>query len=609
MSEPSASPIKARRSFGGTEIPAEAQGPALSWQDRRAVEITKELAGAEDRLTEITGLPLDPYFAAPKMTWLRRRTGDGDVITTVDAWLNHRLDRRLRHRRGHRVSDDAARSRSCGLVRGSVRSVRHSTSRISPPCVDCDAVVGETDAFGPTLPVAGLVVDQQAALFAESCFGIGEAKCTYGTGAFILATAGEEAVRSRARLAACVAWKLGGRTTYCLDGQVYTAASVVTWLEQLGMIAEAAELDRLGPERDRGVIFVPALAGLAAPFWEPEARGAGSVSRWRPIARTSFGPSPGASRPRSPRLAHAIGDDLGRPLERLRVDGGLSRSSVLMQAQADLLQAPVERYPSADATALGAAALARLGVGAADTPAGAVGAWTPAATFEPAIEADRAEERLARWHRAAEAMADLARRRALIERVLDHDVVVVGAGVVGAAIARELSRFQLRCVVIEAKPDVGAGTSKANTALLHTGFDAKPGTLESRLVRRGYGLLRAYAAQVGIAYGADRRAARGLERRAAARVPRHRGRARAPTGTTGSHRSAVAELARREPHLGPGALGALEVPDEAIICPFTIPLAYATEAVLGGCELRLGDVGDRDRAARPRWVPSANEPR
>jgi glycerol-3-phosphate dehydrogenase len=175
----------------------------------------------------------------------------------------------------------------------------------------------------------------------------------------------------------------------------------------------------------------------------------------------------------------------------------------------------------------------------------------------------------------------------LTERSFDRDVVVVGAGVVGAAIARELSRFQLRCALIEAKPDVGAGTSKANTALLHTGFDAKPGTLESRLVRRGHELLGAYAAQVGIP----------LERTGALLVAWNAEQLREfpviveRSRANGYERIApvdVDELYRREPHLGPGALGALEVPDEAIICPFTTPLAYATEAVLAGCELRLG---------------------
>jgi glycerol-3-phosphate dehydrogenase len=168
----------------------------------------------------------------------------------------------------------------------------------------------------------------------------------------------------------------------------------------------------------------------------------------------------------------------------------------------------------------------------------------------------------------------------------DRDVVVIGAGVVGAAIARELSRFELRCTLVEAGADVGVGTSKANTALLHTGFDAKPGTLESRLVRRGHELLSEYAPQAGIA----------LERTGAVLVAwdeEQRGafpaiveRAHA-NGYTVIREIGVDELYRLEPRLGPGAHGALEVPDEGIICPFTAPLAFATEAVRAGCELRL----------------------
>src|SRR5262249_57911245 len=132
--------------------------------------------------------------------------------------------------------------------------------------------IGETDAFGKRLPVTGLAVDQQAALFAESCFAGGEAKCTYGTGAFILATAGEQVVHSQSRLAACVAWRLGGATTYCLDGQVYSAGSAVSWLQELELISEAADLDRLDGDTGGGV-FVPSLARLGAPLWSPEAPG------------------------------------------------------------------------------------------------------------------------------------------------------------------------------------------------------------------------------------------------------------------------------------------------------------------------------------------------
>jgi len=388
-------------------------GPAVSWQDRRAVTITNELAEHADRLTEITGLPLDPYFAAPKMAWLRRRdASDEGVVTGVDAWLNHQLT-------GVFATDVSTASRfllldlervawseeACGLF--------GLDAAQQPEILDCDAPVGETTAFGGTLPVTGLAVDQQAALFAESCFAAGEAKCTYGTGAFILANAGPEAPRSASRLAACVAWRTGGETSYCLDGQVYTAGSAVTWLRELDLIAEPADIDRLADDdaasSDDGAIFVPSLAGLGAPFWAPEARGGWvglslATRRADLVRAVAHGIAAQVAT-----LGRAIGEDLGRPLERLRVDGGLSRSAVLMQAQADLLQVPVERYPSADATALGVAAFARLGAGAATTPAEAVGDWTPAGTFEPRMGADEAAERLARWRAAADALAGLAR--------------------------------------------------------------------------------------------------------------------------------------------------------------------------------------------------------
>jgi glycerol kinase len=206
----------------------------------------------------------------------------------------------------------------------------------------------------------------------------------------------------------CVAWRLDGVTTYCLDGQVYTAGSAVSWLEQLALITHAADLDRLGPGGGGEAIFVPGLAGLAAPFWAPEARGGwvGLSLATTPedlVRAVAWGIAAQVTA-----LAKAIEQDLGRPLERLRVDGGLTRSRVLMQAQADLLQAPVELYPSADATALGVGALARLGCGAAATPAEAVGSWQPVAVFEPTMSADEAQERLARFDAAALALASLA---------------------------------------------------------------------------------------------------------------------------------------------------------------------------------------------------------
>jgi glycerol kinase len=380
-------------------------GPALSWQDRRAVDVTRELEAHADRLVEITGLPLDPYFAAPKMAWLSRSGSEG-VVTTVDAWLNHRLA-------GAFVTDAATASRTALLDlattawSGEACELFGLDAAAQPSVVDCAGAFGTTGAFGGDLPLTGLAVDQQAALFAESCFEPGDAKCTYGTGAFILATAGREAPRSASRLAACVAWRLGGETTYCLDGQVYTAGAAVDWLKRLGLIEDAAGLDRVAPGLDEA-LFVPSLAGLGAPFWAPEARGG-----WVGLSLAT-GPADlvravvWGIAAQVAALGHAMAADLGRPLERLRVDGGLSRSSSLMQAQADLLQVPVERYPSADATALGVAAFARLGAGAAATPGEAIGAWTPAAVFEPVMGADEAAERLAGFTSAAEALAGLA---------------------------------------------------------------------------------------------------------------------------------------------------------------------------------------------------------
>src|SRR5919204_45434 len=239
-------------------------GPALSWQDRRAATVTRELAEHGDRLTDLTGLPLDPYFAAPKMTWLRRRDGEGGVVTTVDAWLNQQLA-------GAFVTDAATASRTMLLDLERTEwseeacSLFELDAATQPEIVDCDASIGETDAFGEPLPVTGLAVDQQAALFAESCFAAGEAKCTYGTGAFILATAGEAVTHSQSRLAACVAWRLDGETTYCLDGQVYSAGSAVSWLRDLELISDAAELDRYGGNGD-DVLFLPSPVGLAAPL-------------------------------------------------------------------------------------------------------------------------------------------------------------------------------------------------------------------------------------------------------------------------------------------------------------------------------------------------------
>ncbi len=388
-------------------------GAAVSWQDRRAADLTEGLSEHGERLLQITGLPLDPYFAAPKMAWLRRESGEGGVITTIDAWVTARLT-------GAFVTDAATASRTMLLDLAELGWSEQACSIFGldpaeqPEVVSCDAVIGETAAFGASLPVTGLAVDQQAALFAESCFEVGQAKCTYGTGAFVLANAGGRAPSSDSGLASCVAWMLDGSATYCLDGQIYTAAAAVTWLEKLGMLDGPSKLDQIcggRPPQPGSPVFVPALAGLGAPYWAPHARGGWlglSLASGREdlVRAVIWGIAAQVAI-----LAGAMGADAGSPLSRLRVDGGLSRSASLLQAQADLLQVPVECYPSPDATALGIAALARIGAGGADTPAQSVGPWTATAVFEPRMGAQEAQERLAEFQHAARALIDFGGAR------------------------------------------------------------------------------------------------------------------------------------------------------------------------------------------------------
>jgi glycerol kinase len=370
--------------------------PAIVWQDRRSAGICARLADQAAGLATITGLPLDPYFAAPKMTWLRENLTAGGVVTTTDTWLLHQLGA------GY-VTDASTASRTLLLDLDAVawspvacRSFDIDMAQL-PQVTDCAGITGETAAFGTVLPVAGLAVDQQAALAAEACFAPGEAKCTYGTGAFLLAATGPDAVRSGHGLAASVAWRLGGAASYCLDGQVYTAGAALTWLAGLGLLDGPASLDAAGASvpDSGGVTFLPALAGLGAPHWRPDARGAFlglglGTARGHLARAVAEGIAAAVAL-----LARAVAADCGAPLRVLRVDGGLTRSRLLMQAQADLLQAPVQVCAAADATALGVAALARLGTGAAATLAEAAGLPEVRATIDPSISADQAAERMA----------------------------------------------------------------------------------------------------------------------------------------------------------------------------------------------------------------------
>jgi len=389
-------------------------GPAVVWQDGRSAGVCDALRSHGPRLATLTGLTLDPYFVAPKLRWWHDRHGSdtlpsgntlhgsGDIaVTTSDTWLLHRLC-------GAFVTDVATAGRTLLLDLDALRWSEEACDIFGldaaalPTVVPNAGVVGESSVFGGSVPVSGLCVDQQAALFAERCRESGEAKCTYGTGAFLLASTGRSPRRSDNGLVACPAWDVGDGANYCLDGQVFTAGAAISWLIELGILSSPADLDALGGSVDNsdGVIFVPALAGLAAPWWEPAARASltGMSLSTRPahIARAAID----GIAAQVALLARAVGRDLGAPLARLRVDGGITRSTTLLQVQADLLQCPVEVYPSPHATALGVAEMAAVGIGLGwDAPP------TVERVVEPAIGADEASDRLALWETAADAVA------------------------------------------------------------------------------------------------------------------------------------------------------------------------------------------------------------
>ncbi|MFJ2620334.1 FGGY family carbohydrate kinase [Glutamicibacter sp. NPDC087344] len=375
----------------------------IVWQDRRAESICDRLRPHAKDIATATGLVLDPYFSAPKQAWIRENITTEGVVTTSDSWLLHQLT-------GEFVTDASTASRSLAMGLDSLAWEQNllelfklSDERM-PTILACDDIAGTTSAFGGNVAVGGLVVDQQAALVAQACLSPGEAKCTFGTGAFLLANTGTNAVRSSNRLSSSVAWQQAGQTTYCLDGQVYTAASAVQWLEKLTFIDTAADMDHVAADDSHGVLCVPALAGLAAPWWRPEATATftgmtlstGSEHLVRAVLEGIAA--------QVAELARAMSADLGQPLQRLRVDGGLTQSRVLMQAVADLMRIPVDVYPSQHATPLGAVALARCAMNPGLSLEEAVIKWQPSQTYEPQWSDAQAEEFSARWRSAAQSL-------------------------------------------------------------------------------------------------------------------------------------------------------------------------------------------------------------
>ncbi len=337
--------------------------PAVVWQDRRSAGLCRRMdPRTRSRVRDRTGLPVDPYFSATKLALLLREPGlrrdarRGRLrFGTVDAWLLDRLA-------GVHATEPSNGSRTLLL------NLR--TRRWDPALLDLfgapESLLPEvrpsSGPFGEVegLPVAGVLGDQQASLFGHGCWGQGEAECTYGTGAFLLANSGPRP-RPVPGLAASVAWELPGRAAYCLEASIFTAGDAVRWLrDNVGLLAEAGESERVArrvPDPG-GVVFVPALSGLGAPHWDPAARGA-FLGLNRATTRAHI------VRALLEGVAHRVADGaeaMARQIQlrNLRVGGGGSRNSLWMQMQADLLGRPVLRSREAEATALGAALLAGI---------------------------------------------------------------------------------------------------------------------------------------------------------------------------------------------------------------------------------------------------------
>ncbi|CAN5479869.1 glycerol kinase GlpK [soil metagenome] len=389
---------------------------AIVWQCRRTADVCDELKrqGHAERIRETTGLVIDAYFSATKIAWIldhvegaRARAEKGELsFGTIDSFVVHRLTGGTVH-----VTDvtNASRTLLFGLRSlawdDELCALFRVPPAVLPRVVSSAEVVGETRglSFLPDgIPIAGIAGDQQAALFGQACFARGDAKCTYGTGAFALTNVGHEPILSKHGLVTTVAWRIGKDTTYALEGSSFIAGAAVQWLRDgLGLVKSAAEIEALArrvPSSD-GVVFVPALAGLGAPYWDQAARGSiTGITRGTTSAHLARATLEGIALSVQDLLA-AMAEDSGASLSRLRVDGGASRNDLLMQFQADMTGCSVERPFDVESTGRGAAMLAGVGLGAMK-PEDAAKMVRIERTFTPKMEKEARSSHLAGWKRA-----------------------------------------------------------------------------------------------------------------------------------------------------------------------------------------------------------------
>jgi len=391
---------------------------AVVWQDRRTTEdcAAHKAAGEEPWIRERTGLVLDPYFSATKLRWLldhvrgARRDADAGRLAfgTIDSFLCWRLTG------GVHVTDVSNASRTLLMNLETRRWDEALLEFFGVPRSLLPEIRSSSEVYGTTrglaflpdgLPVCGLAGDQHAALFGQACFAPGDAKCTYGTGAFLLQNVGARPVHSSRGLLATVAWEVGGEVAYALEGSSFIAGAAVQWLRDgLKLIRSSAEIEPLARsvKDSGGVTFTPALTGLGAPHWRPEARGViRGIDRGTTAAHLARATLEGIALSVFD-LAEAMRVESGQAFRDFKVDGGASRNDLLMQTQADLLGVPVVRPKVIETTAVGAAFLAGLAVGVWESREEIRAAWRQDRRFTPRMKPTDREAMLARWRAAVQ---------------------------------------------------------------------------------------------------------------------------------------------------------------------------------------------------------------
>lgn len=397
---------------------------AIVWQDRRTADTCEKLKkkGLEKKITKKTGLLLDPYFSGSKFQWLqdnipglKKELANGNaVFGTIDSYLLYRITGQ------HRTDvSNASRTMLMDIRKGDWDEellklfgiAKKSLPEIFPSAVEYGRTRGGVLGLPKGIPVSGLAGDQQAALFGQSCFSPGMAKCTYGTGAFIVLNTGAELIYSKHKLLSTIAWKIGNKMTYALEGSSFIAGAVVQWLRDgLGIINKSSEIEKLALEvsDSGGVVFVPALSGLGAPHWFSGATGMiTGITRGTTKAHLARAALEGIAFQVS-ELLEAMKKDFKKNISQLKVDGGASEDALLMQFQANLLGIELLRSQIIETTALGVALQAGLGVGFWKNTDEIKMKWKASRSFKPEMDNKKRKQKLEKWDRTIQAVGTLS---------------------------------------------------------------------------------------------------------------------------------------------------------------------------------------------------------